>query len=142
MKITDGIKQKRFIPQLTDENKVLLLLVFFALFFRLLTITNIETGGDAASVWFSAKRLIYGLPYPISHHSARFGMIIPVYLSQFIFGTHPVVYYMIPLTFFLLQVIFLYKIAARAYGINLAFLSSILLIFLPKMFSQIGRAHV
>ncbi|HPJ42196.1 MAG TPA: glycosyltransferase family 39 protein [Spirochaetota bacterium] len=119
-----------------EENTVLLLLIFFGLFFRFLTITNIETGGDAAGVWFGAKQLFYGMPYGINHHSARFGMIIPVYLAQLVFGTHPIVYYFIPLFFFVLQVAFLYKIAVRAYGINLAFLSSIVLIFLPKMFSH------
>lgn len=120
----------------SDENIVLLLLVFFGLFFRFLTMTNIETGGDAANIWFAAKNLYYNLPYGISHHTARFGMIIPVYLSQLVFGTHPVVYYIIPLLFFVLQVVFLFKIAVRAYGINLAFVCSILLIFLPKMFSH------
>lgn len=120
----------------SDENTVLILLVFFGLFFRFLTITNIETGGDAAGVWFAAKQLFYGMDYGINHHSARFGMIIPVYLSQLVFGTHPVVYYFMPLFFFVLQVVFLYKIAVRAYGINLAFLSSLILIFLPKMFSH------
>jgi 4-amino-4-deoxy-L-arabinose transferase-like glycosyltransferase len=120
----------------SDENTVLILLVFFGLFFRFLTITNIETGGDAAGVWFAAKQLFYRMDYGINHHSARFGMIIPVYLSQLVFGTHPVVYYFMPLFFFVLQVVFLYKIAVRAYGINLAFLSSLILIFLPKMFSH------
>lgn len=121
---------------LNIENRILFLIIFFGLFFRFLTITNIETGGDAAGVWFAAKQIYYGLPYGINHHSARFGMIFPVYLSQVIFGTHPVVYYFIPLFFFVLQVVFLYKIAVRAYGINLAFLSSLVLIFLPKMFSH------
>ncbi len=136
MKTKNTIKQSWPKSFMTDENIVLLFLVFFGLFFRFLTITNIETGGDAASVWFAAKQLYYNLPYPINHHTARFGMIIPVYISQVIFGTHPVVYYIIPLFFFILQVIFLYKIAAQAYGINLAFLSSMILIFLPKMFSH------
>ena len=107
---------------LTAENRVLLLLVFFGLFFRFLTIANIETGGDAAGVWFTAKELLYGLPYPLSHHSARFGMVIPVYLTQLVFGTHPVVYYIAPLVFFVLQMVFLYKIAVRAYGISLGYL--------------------
>lgn len=136
MKIKDNIKRNRLMPLLNDENAVLLFLIFFGLFFRFLTITNIETGGDAASVWFAAKQLFYGLPYGISHHSARFGMIIPVYLAQVIFGTHPIVYYIIPLLFFVLQILFLYKIVVRACGINIAFLSSMILIFLPKMFSH------
>lgn len=136
IKDKNDIKQSHVKSFLNDENTVLLMLIFFGLFFRFLTITNIETGGDAAGVWFTAKQLIYGLPYVIYHHSARFGMIIPVYLSQLVFGTHPIVYYFIPLFFFVLQVVFLYKVAARAYGINLAFLSSLLLIFLPKMFSH------
>ncbi|HRX49495.1 MAG TPA: glycosyltransferase family 39 protein [Spirochaetota bacterium] len=134
--LQNDIKQKGMKRFLTDENKILLLLIFFGLFFRFLTITNIETGGDAAGVWFTAKQLIYGLPYVVYHHSARFGMIIPVYLAQLVFGTHPIVYYIIPLTFFVLQIVFLYKVVARALGINTAFLSSVLLIFLPKMFSH------
>ncbi len=136
IKDKNNMKQSLAKSFFNDENIVLLMLVFFGLFFRFLTITNIETGGDAAGVWFGAKQLFYGMPYGISHHSARFGMIIPVYLSQLVFGTHPIVYYFIPLLFFILQVVFLYKIAVRAYGINLAFLSSIVLIFLPKMFSH------
>lgn len=118
------------------ENIILLLILFFGLLFRFLTVTNIETGGDAASYWFAAKRLYYGLPYILNHHTVRFGMILPVTLSQCIFGTHPIVYYIMPLLFYVLQIIFLYKIAVRACGINIAFLSSMLLILYPKMFSH------
>lgn len=119
----------------TPENTVLFLLILFTLFFRLLTVANIETGGDAAGVWFYAKKLYYGLPYHTgSHHAARFGMIIPVYLIQSIFGTHPVVYYITPLLFFLLQVLFLYEVGLRAHSIKVAFLGSLLLIFFPQMF--------
>lgn len=118
------------------ENKILLLIIFFGLFFRFLTVTTVETGGDAANYWFAAKQLIYGLPYTLNHHTARFGMIIPIAISQYIFGTHPIVYYIMPLLFYVLQIVFLYKIVVRAYGINLAFVCSLLLIFLPKMFSH------
>ncbi|HPJ35126.1 MAG TPA: glycosyltransferase family 39 protein [Spirochaetota bacterium] len=136
MMTVKGIDNNRIKSFFSNENIVLFLLIFFGLFFRFLTMTNIETGGDAASVWFAAKRIYYGLPYDISHHSARFGMIIPVYLSQVLFGTHPIVYYTTPLLFFVLQIIFIYKIAVRAYGVNLGYLSGILFVFSPKMFSH------
>ncbi len=135
IKIQNDIKQFRLVSLLTPENIILLLLILFTLFFRLLTAANIETGGDAAGVWFYAKKLLYGLPYDRwSHHAARFGMIFPVYLIQAVFGTHPVVYYITPLLFFLLQILFLYKIGLRAHSIKLAYLSSMLLIFFPQMF--------
>ncbi|MGB4270302.1 MAG: glycosyltransferase family 39 protein [Spirochaetota bacterium] len=120
----------------TVENKVLFLILLFGIFFRLLTVTTIETGGDAANYWFAAKSLLYGLPYTLNHHTVRFGMIIPIMMSQCIFGTHPIVYYIMPLLFYVLQIIFLYRIVVRAYGINLAFACSLLLIFMPKMFSH------
>lgn len=135
MNTENYMKQSRWERIATPENRVLFLLILFTLFFRLLTVVNIETGGDAAGVWFYAKKLYYGIPYDTwSHHAARFGMIIPVYLVQTIFGTHPVVYYITPLLFFLLQVIFLYEVGLRAHSIKVAFLGSLLLIFFPQMF--------
>lgn len=132
-----GLTEKRWGNILSSENSVLLLIMFFAVFFRLLTVVNIETGGDAAGVWFYAKKLYYGLPYVknhLSHHAARFGMIFPVYLVQLVFGTHPVVYYITPLLFFFLQVFFLFKVGVRSHSIGVAFLSCLLLIFFPQMF--------
>jgi len=132
-----GLTEKRWGNILSSENSVLFLIMFFSVFFRLLTVVNIETGGDAAGVWFYAKKIYYGLPYVNSHwshHAARFGMIFPVYLVQLIFGTNPVVYYITPLLFFFLQVFFLFKVGVRSHSIGVAFLGCLLLIFFPQMF--------
>jgi hypothetical protein len=133
--ITDSLSTRRK-QILSSENAILLLIMSFAVFFRLLTAVNINTSGDEASIWFYAKKLYYGLPYVTnhwSHHAARFGMIIPVYLVQLLIGTHPDVYYVTPLLFFFIQVFFLYKVGVRSHGIGAAFLGSLLLITFPQM---------
>jgi hypothetical protein len=124
---------------LSSENAILLLIMSFAVFFRLLTVVNINTSGDEASIWLYAKKLYYGLPYVSnhwSHHAARFGMIIPVYLVQLLIGTHPDVYFVTPLLFFFIQLFFLYRVGVRSHGISAAFLGSLLLITFPQMFQH------
>ncbi len=111
--------------------KVLYLLILFTFIVKIVTAMMIETGGDGIKMWFHIKQLYYGLPFPLTHQSVRFGLILPAYVIMKIFGTHPFLYYVIPFIFSIIQVIFLYKIGLALASRNVAFFSCILFNLFP-----------
>lgn len=113
------------------EEKVLILLLLFTLFIRLLSALMIETGGDGVTLWFHVKQLYLGLPYEVTHQSVRFGLILPVYLVMQIFGTHPAVYYIIPFAASLLLTALLYRIGIMVANRTVALFACILLNIFP-----------
>ena len=119
---------------ITPDTIILFLLIIFTILVRLLTLQMIGTGSDEVWNWFSAKKLFYGFPYNSwNHHTARFGIIIPVFLVQKVFGTHPVVYYIPTLIMSILLTFFLYKIGTKVHSRRAAFFSCIFLILFPQM---------
>ncbi len=126
---------KRASELLRDEDRRIVAgLVLFTLAFRLLTLMMIATGIDERDYWFSARRLLLGLPYDnIQHRTIRFAVILPVLAAQALFGTHPDVYYVVPLVLSLVQVALIYRVGLRLHGRAAGFVAALMLVTFPYM---------
>lgn len=104
---------------------ICLLIAALTLFIRWNTSLIIQTGGDATNYWAISAQLSSGEGISSWHHkSARFGILIPVTISQFLFGYDPIYYYITPLLFWVFLTVVTYltgkRIANRAVGIATA----------------------
>lgn len=109
-------------------------LMVFALLFRLVTLMMIHTGVDERDYWNSAKAISQGLEYPeLSHRTNRFAIILPVAAAQLLLGTHPNVYYVLPILNVVLQAALAFLIGFRLKGRLTGFLASLSLIMFPYM---------
>jgi hypothetical protein len=78
---------------------------------RVLTLRTIDLGGDAAFKWFFVKSQAYANPWVFDHHTARFAIILPIWIVQRIFGAHPNGMYVLPLLAAVAQVPLLWACA-------------------------------
>ena len=118
----------------SKNRAVLIGLLLFAFFFRTATLMMIHTGIDERDYWFSAKTLANHLPYPdISHRTTRFAVILPVAAAQALLGSHPDVYYVIPLLNGLVQAALAFAIGLRLRGRLAGFLAGLGLVLFPYM---------
>ncbi len=117
-----------------NDRIILIALVLFALFFRLATLMMIHTGVDERDYWFSAKAIAHGLPYPdVTHRTTRFAVILPVALAQVLFGSHPNVYYVLPVLNSMLQAGLAFLIGLRLRGRLTGFIAGLSLTLFPYM---------
>lgn len=113
---------------------ILIALLLFTLFFRLATLMMMNTGVDERDYWFSAKAIASGLPYPeITHRTTRFAIILPVALAQVLLGSHPDVYYLLPLMNALAQTALAFVIGRKLRGRLTGFLAAMALTLFPYM---------
>jgi len=126
-----------------SSNYYLFVLIGFCVALRILTPQIIGFGGDdAVESWGMGRRLILDTDYYLIHRTARFGTTIPVYLTQLLFGTHPLVYYIAPAVASVLQLIFFYKIAGLLKGASFAFVSSLVFLSFPQMIRDVSHPRV
>jgi len=117
-----------------DDRAVIIALVFFTLLFRLATIMMINTGVDERDYWQSARAMVRGFPYPeLSHRTTRFGVILPVAAAQAILGSHPNIYYVMPILNCMVQAALAYMIGLRLRGRLTGLLFSLSLTLFPYM---------
>jgi len=117
-----------------NEGIILAGLVLFALFFRLGTLMMIHTGVDERDYWFSAKAIARGLPYPdINHRTTRFSVILPVAVAQVLLGSHPDVYYVLPVLNSMIQAALAFLIGLRLRGRLTGFLAALAITLFPYM---------
>ncbi|MCX7025037.1 MAG: glycosyltransferase family 39 protein [Spirochaetes bacterium] len=117
-----------------DDWFIIAALVLFALFFRVSTLMMIHTGVDERDYWQSAKAIARSLPYPeLSHRTTRYGVILPVALAQIVLGSHPNVYYLMPVLNCMAQALLAYLIGLRLRGKITGFLAALALVLFPYM---------
>jgi hypothetical protein len=137
-KLARGDKEKQMKSQFT-ENKlndwlIVSFLVAFTLIFRLLTIQMINVGPDEIDYWYYAKILFSKVPYgELFHRSIRWGIILPTFLIQRIFGTHPIVYIIGPVMLSCLQSYFTYSLGKRLFNPGAGILAVLMLTIFPYM---------
>src|SRR5208337_3719819 len=84
--------------------------------------------------WFSAKAIAHGLPYPdINHRTTRFTVILPVAGAQLLLGSHPDVYYVLPVLNSMIQAALAFVIGLRLRGRLTAFLAALAITLFPYM---------
>jgi 4-amino-4-deoxy-L-arabinose transferase-like glycosyltransferase len=109
-------------------------LVAFTLLFRLLTLQMINVGPDEIDYWYSAKILFSKVPYgELTHRTVRWGIILPTFLIQRIFGTHPIVYILGPILLSCLQSYFAYDVGRRLFNRGTGILAVLMLTVFPYM---------
>jgi hypothetical protein len=117
-----------------NARSVMLGLVIFAFTFRIVTLMMIHTGVDERDYWNSAKAIAQDLPYPeLTHRTNRWAIILPVAVVQALFGSHPNVYYVLPILNVMLQAVLAFLIGFRLKGKLAGFLASLALIMFPYM---------
>ena len=109
-------------------------LVAFTLIFRLLTLQMINVGPDEIDYWHYAKILFSKIPYGVlDHRNIRWGIILPTFLIQRIFGTHPIVYIVGPVLLSCLQSYFTYDLGKRLFNRGAGILAVLMLTIFPYM---------
>ncbi|MCX8125280.1 MAG: glycosyltransferase family 39 protein [Spirochaetes bacterium] len=115
-----------------NERMMVLLIVVFVVIYKFFTFRMFDIGGDAINYWFAAKHLYYNIPYiELDHQTARFGLIIPIWISQLLFGVHPAVSLIIPNLFFVIHVILIYKIGKYVKNSTVGLFAAILYMLCP-----------
>lgn len=99
-----------------------------------------DIGGDAINYWFAAKHLYYGLTYSeLTHQTSRFGIVLPMYISQLVFGVHPAVTAILPNILLCIQMVLIYKIAVRLHSVQAGFISAMLFLLCPYVIRWSGQ---
>ncbi len=111
-----------------------MLLSIGTILFRILTLEMIEDSGDGMFYWQAAKKILYGIQYGgLNHWTTRFGVILPSMGVMSILGTHPVVYYVLPLLLSVVQVLLVYKVGEMVHSKEVGLLASVIVLFYPEM---------
>jgi hypothetical protein len=121
-------------PSSLSHCTILTALVLFTLIFRLLTLMMPHTGVDERDYWSAGKAIVSEAPYPdVQHRTVRWPIILPVALTQLLFGTHPNVYYVAPLVVGCLVAALFYSTGRRLGGRLVGFFAALGFILFPYM---------
>ncbi|MDX2054530.1 MAG: glycosyltransferase family 39 protein [Polyangiaceae bacterium] len=123
------------VSRVTD-GAIIVILAAFTLAVRYLTLEEVEGGGDALASWYFVRQWIHGVDFATltwDHHTARFGINIPVYVVQRLLGSHATTYYVAPVTACVVAVVFTYKIARDLSGPYAGVLAGLSLAVFPPM---------
>jgi hypothetical protein len=102
-----------------EEALIVCSLTVLCLWVRYLRASPIDFYEDTINKWHFVRQWFYDNDFSHAkwtHHMARYGINIPVYFSQLIFGRSPYVYYVAPGAAVLAQVLFVYVIGRRLGG--------------------------
>ncbi len=120
------------LKKINRETKIFLLFSFLTLVLRLLTLMEINTGGDNIDYWYYGKALLNNYPYgDLFHRSIRWGILFPIVVIQFIFGTGAWVIYLIPVLMSLVLNCVVYKLAKYLFSAKNALISVIIIQLFP-----------
>lgn len=122
---------------------VLLLFLITAAVVKLITLQMLGVGGaDPLGYWGNGLDFPYSEGYHLFHRSVRFGTIVPVWITQKIFGTHPLVYYIAPFAASMTMLYFLFKISERILGTFPALYVGVLTLIFPEMLKSGSHPRV
>jgi len=111
------------------------LLVFsIALLIRFYLTYSIGNSGDEFERWYQSKRILQGIGMDrLDHHTLRWSINIPILMFQWLLGTKPVIYYLIPASFGALASLFVFNISRSIAGLSAGFFSSFLFTVTPQI---------
>jgi hypothetical protein len=124
--------------QSLDPVELLLVLVLIALcvLIKVLWLQDINIYWDAVAKWHFVRQWSYANDFSNeawTHHMARFGVHVPVYLVQKVLGTATRVYYVVPVAMHTLQMLFVYLLGRHLAGRSAGVLGALLMIFFTGM---------
>lgn len=112
------------------ELSVVLAILALCVAVRLLRLQPIEYYDDEVTRWHFVRQWFHSNEFgqaQWTHHMARFGLNVPLYFVQALFGRHASTYYIWPVASFALQVLLLYLTTKRLGGRAAAVLAAIFL---------------
>ena len=120
------------------EATIVIWLITLVVIYRLLTLEEIEIGGDALKVWEFARHLAHGgtLPDKLNHHTSRFGLVVPALLVQWKVGSAATSYFIGPVMASAVLHLFVYLTVRRLGGIA----AGLVTVFLLLEFQPLVRA--
>ncbi|HEX6278067.1 MAG TPA: glycosyltransferase family 39 protein [Polyangiaceae bacterium] len=128
--------RKRMTRTFWEEVVILLSLSALCLAVRWIRATQIEFYEDTITKWHFVRQWFYDNDFSHAtwtHHMARYGINVPVYFSQLLFGRSPYVYYVAPAAAGLVQVLFVYLIGRRLAGRAAGVIGAILRVLFTGM---------
>lgn len=102
-----------------DELTVIVSLLALCVLVRCLHLTQIDIYWDAGAKWQFARQWSFENDFSQakwSHHMARFGVNVPAFFVQKVFGATTTTYYILPVAMHTLQALCVYMIARRLHG--------------------------
>lgn len=111
------------------------LLVFsIALLVRLYLTYSIGNSGDEFERWYQSKRVLESIGMDrLDHHTLRWSINIPTLIFQWLLGTKPVIYYLIPASFGALATLFVFTISRSIAGMSAGFFAALLFTVTPQI---------
>lgn len=119
-----------------DTHSFFVILAVFAasVLIRVATAEYIDIGGDNATRWVDAVRLVKNLGFiDWSHHNMRWTIMLPVWGLLKTFGTHPALYYVLPILISSLGSAFIYLVGKELHSEKLGLCAAALTILFPQM---------
>lgn len=126
-----------------EDSRYELSLVVFTLLVRIMT-SAVQTGPDPNQKWgFVRQVLAGGFPSAAeyNHHHARWGVHLPQFVVQTLFGQHAVCAAIAPITFAVIQSLLLYKIGRRLNGPFAGVAAAVLTNLLPSSGYMLSVNH-
>jgi hypothetical protein len=130
-------------PPRASDNPILpfLLLVCLSVVVRVVTAEYVDIGGDNIWRWVAALDLHDGLGLQgWTHHNMRWSIVLPLWGAVELFGSNPVVYYVLPVLAASLGTGFVYLIGRQLHGSRLGVVAALLVIAFPQM-AQTGSQN-
>jgi 4-amino-4-deoxy-L-arabinose transferase-like glycosyltransferase len=109
------IKSRRF----REELLILVPILALCCVIRWYRITPVDFYEDTVNKWHFIRQWFYDNDFSHAtwtHHMARFGVNVPVYMVQLFFGRSPYAYYVAPFLVYVGQVLVLYYLGRRLGG--------------------------
>lgn len=126
-----------------QRTRLILFFVIITLILKVATLQIVGVGGaDPTETWQSAKLFPYDSTIHLFHRNVRFGTIIPVYITQQLFGTSPLVYYVAPVAAALLFSLFYFLILEMIFSTSFAFYTGLLINFLIEIIKMGSHPRV
>ncbi|WP_147822303.1 glycosyltransferase family 39 protein [Salidesulfovibrio onnuriiensis] len=114
---------------------LLLAAVFaFSIVVRVVTAEYVENGGDCVGLWLDARLLTEGMGLPQwTHHNMRWATVMPVWGMMKLLGTHPALYYVIPILFASVSAVLICLVGERLHSLKAGLAAAVLFVLYPQM---------
>lgn len=122
-------------PALTRQRWLLLLFLFAgSVAVRMLTAEYVDIGGDNAFRWMQVHRLVEGLSYTTwNHQTVRWSIALQLWAVMKLWGTNPMLYYVLPVLYASLGTLFIYLIGEELHSRRLGLAAAVLTMLFPQL---------
>jgi len=110
------------------------LILLISVCVRIITAEYVDIGGDNVWRWTSARDYFAGTGFPEwTHHNMRWPIMGLLWFSMEIFGSNPVVYYVVPIAVASIGAVMIFLIGKQLHSVECGLMAAILVVFFPQM---------